>query len=164
MAEIARIGALPGALAVNAVAEVRGLPVTLPGLHQGIVVDRTGVPVDLTDWVWKLRYPPWCGMAAPRTQRLSVWITPLSNDPTGMAVQLQIAWGDGTVTTGCQSGTTVRHDYTAMGRYTLAVRATNALGDGMTLTRDLVMVEYPASERSWRYGQSPGVASAEQEP
>jgi hypothetical protein len=162
MAEVSTIGGAVTVLATTSEVPV-GPSEVLPGAVVVVLLPDAGGLVDFTNWVWKARYPPWCGMAAPRTQRLSVWITPLSNDPTGKAVQLQIAWGDGTVTTGCQSGTSYRHDYAAMGRYVLAVRATNALGDCMALTRDVVMVEYPASERSWRHGQSPGIASVEQE-
>lgn len=159
--------ALRGGLAVcgiNARTAESGMQQVYPGVRQGVYASYTGTLVDFTDWVWKMRFPPWCGFAPPVVRRLSVWLTPQSNDPTGREVQLHIDWGDDTRTERCQSGQTYCHPYAYMGRYTITVRATNVLGDCMALARDVVVVEYPDTEAAWRWGQSPGSHASEEEP
>lgn len=148
-------------LMANALVAGVGVHAIIPGVRQGVLAAMTGGAVDFTEWVWKLRYPPWCGFDPPLVRRLSMWLTPKSNDPTGHDVRLSIAWGDGLVTDGCRSGESVRHDYATMGRYTVRVQAVNALGDGMTVERDVVVVAYPDGEDAWRWGQSPGALMAE---
>jgi len=160
---VAGIGGLASPLHPNALPATLGGHTVIPGVRQGVLAAMTGGLVDFTEWVWKMRYPPWCGFAPPVVHRLSVWVTPQSNDPTGREVRLAIDWGDGTVTEGCVSGQRYQHDYAFMGRYTLTVRAVNTLGDGMAVQRDVVVVEYPDSEDSWRWGQSPGSLSTEAE-
>jgi len=158
---VAGIGGLASPLLPNALPAALGNHTVIPGVRQGVLAAMSGGIVDFTEWVWKIRYPPWCGFAPPVVRRLSVWVTPQSNDPTGREVRLAIDWGDGTVTEGCVSGQRYQHDYAFMGRYTLTVRAVNTLGDGLAVQRDVVVVEYPDSEDSWRWGQSPGSLSTE---
>ena len=160
---VAGIGGLASPLHPNALPATLGGHTVIPGVRQGVLAAMTGGLVDFTEWVWKMRYPPWCGFASPVVRRLSVWLTPLSNDPTGYEVRLSIDWGDGRVTESCQSGQSYRHAYAGMGRYTLTVRAVNTLGDGMAVQRDVVVVEYPDSDDRWRWGQSPGSLSTEAE-
>jgi len=158
---VASIGGLASPLLMNALPATRGCHTVIPGVRQGVLAAMSGGLVDFTEWVWKMRFPPWCGFAAPVVRRLSVWLTPQSNDSTGSEVRLSIDWGDGRVTESCQSGQSYRHNYAGMGRYTLTVRAVNTLGDGMAVQRDVVVVEYPDSEDSWRWGQSPGSLATE---
>jgi len=160
---VAGIGGLASPLPGNLNLATAGGHTVIPGVRQGVLAALDGGLVDFTEWVWKMRFPPWCGFAPPVVRRLSLWLTPQSNDPTGRDVRLSIDWGDGTSTERCQSGQTYRHDYVFMGRYTLTVRAVNTLGDGMAVVRDVVVVEYPDSEDSWRWGQSPGSLSTEAE-
>jgi hypothetical protein len=160
---VAGIGGLASPLLPNALPATDGSYTVIPGVRQGVLAAFPGGLVDFTEWVWKIRYPPWCGCAPPVVRRLSVWLTPQSNDPTGREVRLGIEWGDGTVTERCVAGQRYQHDFASMGRYTLTVRAVNTLGDGMAVQRDVVVVEYPDSEQSWRWGQSPGSLSTEAE-
>lgn len=160
---VATLGGTLSSLPSNGMASSLGTPVVMPGVRQGVLASGVAGLVDLTDWVWKMRFPPWCGMAPPVVRRLSVWLTPRSNDASGRAVRLSIDWGDQTTTDDCHSEQTYAHTYAAMGRYTLTVSAINALGDRAALARDVVVVDYPESEDAWRWGQSPGSCPSEQE-
>jgi len=151
-------------LPINQAVASFGPHTVFPGVRQGVLTETPGGLVDFTDWVWKIRFLPWCGIDPPVVRGLTVRVTPYSNDPTGREITLSIAWGDGMTTPACPAGLPSSHTYATSGRYTLTVRATNHLGDSAGLSRDVVVVDYPVPAKGWRPGQSPGSLSTEVEP
>ncbi len=150
-------------LAINQASPLLGSHTVLPGVRQGVLTGTPGGLVDFTEWGWKIRFLPWCSLDLPVVQGVRVIVTPYSNDPTGREITLSLDWGDGMVTPACPSGSPSAHVYTASGRYTITVRATNHLGDSAALSRDVVVVVYPDRANGWRPGQSPGSLSTEAE-
>lgn len=158
---VADVGGLP-VLAINQASPLLGPHTIFPGVRQGVLTATPGGMVDFTDWVWKMRFPPWCTVDLPVVRGLTAIVTPYSNDPTGQDITLSIEWGDGTQTPICVSGADTTHGYATSGRYTITVRATNRLGDSAAITRDVLMVEYPDVNTPWQTGGSPGSRSREQ--
>jgi len=157
---VAGAGGIP-LLAINQASPGLGSHIVFPGVRQGVLSATPGGMVDFTDWVWKMRFLPWCSADPPVVRGSSVLMTPYSNDPTGREITLSIDWGDGRQTSDCPSGVESAHNYAASGRYTITVRAANRLGDSAALSRDVLVVGYPDVNTPWRIGGSPGSRSLE---
>ncbi|MHB9129771.1 MAG: PKD domain-containing protein [Armatimonadota bacterium] len=160
---VAGIGGWASPLVSNSLVISDGGHTVTPGVRQGVLAAFDGGLVDFTEWGWKIRFLPWCGLDLPVVQGVRVIVTAYSNDPTGREITLSLDWGDGIVTPACPSGSPVTHLYATSGRYTITVRATNHLGDSAGLSRDVVVVAYPDRANGWRPGQSPGSLSTEAE-
>jgi hypothetical protein len=159
---VAVAGGIP-LLAINQASPLIGPHVVFPGVRQGVLTDTPGGLVDFTEWVWKIRYLPWCYADPPIVRGSNITITPYSNDPTGREITLSINWGDGTPTTACMSGVASVHSYASSGRYTTIVRATNQLGDSAALSRDVLAVDFPDANTTRQTGGSPGGHSRERD-